>query len=774
MTTTVGGDDPTLQQEIAGRSYPELLARKDEVIHRLQDIELPEAPPPKRKPPKATTAASSSGGGGGGGGSGSNNKKRSTAAVQRSKSGGPKGGTETRTTSEPPSDDKDEPPLIPYAAKTDTHWDFLMKEMKWLGADFTAERKRQSSLAKKIAAGIKQYHKTKESRRLRELAEAEWKRRRLAGKINREVKGWWTKIERVIAYKQKISADIERRKAMNQQLVQLVKLTERYSESLAQQRESEDDEDDDESSESVDDDEDNGGKRRHSQEKNRMTIEEALQSECNAIRRSKARITDYSRMRLQVGELYGESTASDSGSDASYTPESDTDDETTLREAEQYELSERRKSRASNRIDEDDNQSFLADPEEIKKLQEEVEMEIGEVIERLRNEAATLDSPHQLEAYDYEKLRMSKRVKFVDASEAKDGEDQDEVKQGQSGEVVGFNTRNPELPSEAKQETESKDGRNDPGNDADDDADASDVEDFVEMEVDYHSDESGSEEFEADENDVDDETTMIQEEALPPEMNAQEEIALLKKENEMSVDELRAMYADVVSEHLNNRTPVHLQPEKEEDSSKAKSALSDIALETQESAVVARQGGDDSDSLADSSDVGKNHSVAALLAGSGDDQDDEYQPDDAEVIDDETTIEAEEKLEREMTYDEEIALLKKEGEMSVEELRILYANLYNRSDPESHAEPIGDRAEIKEENREATVKSAEGGLHINPRADLDDDPQGKESHTSFSDQQAEDRNDQEEKFQQNGQKIEVKEDQARNVYTAIFRPQLLD
>jgi HSA len=41
--------------------------------------------------------------------------------------------------------------LIPYVPKTDTHWDFVMKEMMWLGADFQGERKRQVSLARKIA-----------------------------------------------------------------------------------------------------------------------------------------------------------------------------------------------------------------------------------------------------------------------------------------------------------------------------------------------------------------------------------------------------------------------------------------------------------------------------------------------------------------------------------------------------------------------------------------------------------------------------------------------
>jgi E1A-binding protein p400 len=55
----------------------------------------------------------------------------------------------------------------------------------------------------------------------------------LAAKIGREVKGWWGKIEKVITYKQKLSADEARQRDMNKQLVKLVKQTESYSEALA-------------------------------------------------------------------------------------------------------------------------------------------------------------------------------------------------------------------------------------------------------------------------------------------------------------------------------------------------------------------------------------------------------------------------------------------------------------------------------------------------------------------------------------------------------------
>ena len=48
--------------------------------------------------------------------------------------------------------------------------------------------------------------------------------------------------------------------------------------------------------------------------------------------------------------------------------------------------------------------------------------------------------------------------------------------------------------------------------------------------------------FEADKNEVDDETTMITEERLGRDMTYEEELDILNRENEMSVEELRAMY----------------------------------------------------------------------------------------------------------------------------------------------------------------------------------------------------------------------------------------
>merc|ERR1712238_158326 len=158
---------------------------------------------------------------------------------------------------------------IPYIPKRDVHWDFVMKEMMWLGADFKGERKRQNAAAKKLAYSVQKFHETKEKRRLRQLQQAEMKRKKLAAKMSRDVKGWWIKLEKVVAYKQKKNCDEERQKAMNKQLVALVRQTEKYTESLSNKnninnssgniihRVSTEEEDDDDDDDSDDNDNDN-------------------------------------------------------------------------------------------------------------------------------------------------------------------------------------------------------------------------------------------------------------------------------------------------------------------------------------------------------------------------------------------------------------------------------------------------------------------------------------------------------------------------------------
>jgi len=121
---------------------------------------------------------------------------------------------------------------------------------------------------------------------------------------------------------------------------------------------------------------------KRARKRNSNTIEEALASENR--RKSKSRVVDYARMKLEATEFYGESTASDaSDSDCSFSlpDESDqSDDDSTLRAAMEEEIQERiqlTRSTISKHV-------FSPDPNELRKLYEEQNMDVQQVIQRLK------------------------------------------------------------------------------------------------------------------------------------------------------------------------------------------------------------------------------------------------------------------------------------------------------------------------------------------------------------------------------------------------------
>ena len=507
---------------------------------------------------------------------------------------------------------------IPYDPKKDSHWDFVMKEMQWLSVDFQGERKRQTSLAKKQAGSIKLYHSTKEKRRIRAFAEMEHKKRRLASKLARDVvKGWWhTKIERVIAYKQKVDADLIRKRGMDRHLVNLVKQTERYTDLLNEQLLN-----------------DNAGVDGNGAAIP-LTIEQAL-NETDAMmqaRTAKMRHTDYQMLadelrKRQEIEFYGESTEDEGESEMEdYLPNSnggseDQDDETTLIEAEEI----------------DATGGIMQVQKEARLLLEESQMDIEDVLKRFEGERDALlnikSDEHQMDADDGANVDTSTDT-CVNTST--DDIIPPRSQRGRRKRVKFASNVNTENMTNLLSTSDVEPVVNDnDGNDADDDADMSDVDDFA-SQTSNQSD--GSDEFVADQlSCVDDETTLDAEMRLKPEMHPDDEISLLQKEAEMSVEELRAVY------------------------------LSAQATETDNGSDNDNGSGvGETENIKSNNDNFDDTSMASASSGSEDFEDEGL------AVDDETTLEAEESLGREMSAEDEIALLQRENEMSVEELRAMY------------------------------------------------------------------------------------------------------
>jgi hypothetical protein len=109
---------------------------------------------------------------------------------------------------------------------------------RWLATDVSKERLRHVANGKKISRMMEVYEQSKSKRKAKQVKDVVAQNKKLASKMAKDVSQFWTKINKVIAFKQKSEADDARQKAMDKHLVFLVKQTERYTSLLADNLES--------------------------------------------------------------------------------------------------------------------------------------------------------------------------------------------------------------------------------------------------------------------------------------------------------------------------------------------------------------------------------------------------------------------------------------------------------------------------------------------------------------------------------------------------------
>ncbi|KAJ8767933.1 hypothetical protein K2173_020873 [Erythroxylum novogranatense] len=125
-----------------------------------------------------------------------------------------------------------EAPREPRRPKT--HWDHVLEEMIWLSKDFESERKWKLAQAKKVALRASKGMVDQVTRGERKLKEEEQRLRKVALNISKDVKKFWTKIEKLVLYKHQMELDEKKKKALDKQLEFLLGQTERYSTMLAE------------------------------------------------------------------------------------------------------------------------------------------------------------------------------------------------------------------------------------------------------------------------------------------------------------------------------------------------------------------------------------------------------------------------------------------------------------------------------------------------------------------------------------------------------------
>jgi E1A-binding protein p400 len=118
--------------------------------------------------------------------------------------------------------------------KPKVHWDHVLGEMVWLAKEFESERKWKLSMAKKIAQRANKGVVDQATKDERKQKEGEHRLRKVALNISKDVKKFWTKIEKLVLYKNQLEVEERKKKALDKQLDFLLGQTERYSTMLAE------------------------------------------------------------------------------------------------------------------------------------------------------------------------------------------------------------------------------------------------------------------------------------------------------------------------------------------------------------------------------------------------------------------------------------------------------------------------------------------------------------------------------------------------------------
>lgn len=125
-------------------------------------------------------------------------------------------------------------PKLAEPTRLKTHWDFLLEEMQWLAADFASERKWKKSAAMKCARMVKKYFQDKEMAAQKAEKAQEQNLKRIAAFMAKEIKTFWSNVEKVVEFKQTVRLEAKRKKALNEKLNFIVDQTEKYSQQVAE------------------------------------------------------------------------------------------------------------------------------------------------------------------------------------------------------------------------------------------------------------------------------------------------------------------------------------------------------------------------------------------------------------------------------------------------------------------------------------------------------------------------------------------------------------
>ncbi|GFS95916.1 helicase domino [Nephila pilipes] len=125
-------------------------------------------------------------------------------------------------------------PKVAEGPRVKAHWDYLLEEMVWLATDFAQERKWKKAAARKCARMITKYFQEKEMNAEKAEKEENMRLRKIACNIAREIKQFWSNIEKLAEYKQQTWLEEKRKTILDVRLNFIMNQTEKHSPWLTQ------------------------------------------------------------------------------------------------------------------------------------------------------------------------------------------------------------------------------------------------------------------------------------------------------------------------------------------------------------------------------------------------------------------------------------------------------------------------------------------------------------------------------------------------------------
>lgn len=120
-------------------------------------------------------------------------------------------------------------PKLQEPPRPKTHWDYLLEEMRWLSSDFDAERKWKRKAAKKCALMVYRYHQEKRSKIERAEKEHLQHIKRVAAAQAKEIRSFWSSIEKIVDFRQQTKLEETRKKAWGLHLNYILDQTSKFS-----------------------------------------------------------------------------------------------------------------------------------------------------------------------------------------------------------------------------------------------------------------------------------------------------------------------------------------------------------------------------------------------------------------------------------------------------------------------------------------------------------------------------------------------------------------